>query len=462
MATALAIEAGALLREALYQGAKPSSVESNGEVHALADLRAEQLIRAGLTARFPRWGMRVEEEPEHNRPPEDEAESFWLIDPNDGTSAFIKGERGASVSIALIQRGRPVLGVIYAYMGLDDQGDLFTWAQGCGPLMRNGLALAPQRAWAEAWSDAVIFVSNSADSIASAYLTALDGARFRVAPGVAYRLALAAAGEGDGATSLAGPRDFDYAAGHALLIGAGGDLIDERGRAVHYHPTQPQRLGFGFGGAAQHLERLRGLNWGPVLRREGATAHTLRRPGHADLCSDPKLLSAARAAWWGWHIGWSLFEREPELSALLPQLFDERSMTSSLRAALERCLSSHAGDWALNAQLREALHHSSAEQGQQGLERHAQLRAHPLLELLGGLLHEGSSAGTDEPLTPQAQAALTLARRALKLEREQALLRPWSPRLIGALLSARTAEMRRWGSDSARLLEATLKALTRR
>jgi fructose-1,6-bisphosphatase/inositol monophosphatase family enzyme len=71
-------------------------------------------------------------------PPQDSAGHLWLVDPDDGTSAFEAGFRGASVSIALLRDGRPVLGVVFAYCAPDDAGDIFSWAEGAGPGQRNG------------------------------------------------------------------------------------------------------------------------------------------------------------------------------------------------------------------------------------------------------------------------------------------------------------------------------------
>ncbi|MCE7874157.1 hypothetical protein DYH09_27810, partial [bacterium CPR1] len=75
--------------------------------HAPIDHEAEELIRARLTAAFPDWGYRGEEtgakagsDPDH----------WWVVDPQDGTAAFQLGFRGSTVSIGLLQRGRPVLG----------------------------------------------------------------------------------------------------------------------------------------------------------------------------------------------------------------------------------------------------------------------------------------------------------------------------------------------------------------
>src|SRR4051812_43847586 len=94
--------AGALLRAAFHSG-------RNG-----VDRRAEEQIRQILTGEFPQYGYHGEET-ELVSPPRDAAGHLWLVDPDDGTSAFEKGFRGASVSIALLRDGRPVLGVVYAY-----------------------------------------------------------------------------------------------------------------------------------------------------------------------------------------------------------------------------------------------------------------------------------------------------------------------------------------------------------
>jgi fructose-1,6-bisphosphatase/inositol monophosphatase family enzyme len=56
--------------------------------------------------------------------------------------------------------------------------------------------------------------------------------RFRAVPSIAYRLALVAAGEARAAVSLNGPVGWDYAGGHAILLGAGMDLYDQTGQSV--------------------------------------------------------------------------------------------------------------------------------------------------------------------------------------------------------------------------------------
>jgi hypothetical protein len=74
-----------------------------------------------------------------------------------GPGSAITG--GASVSIALLRDGRPILGVVYAYCAQDDAGDMFAWAENSGPLKRNGSAIHLDRA---SLADTVL-VSHHAD-----------------------------------------------------------------------------------------------------------------------------------------------------------------------------------------------------------------------------------------------------------------------------------------------------------
>ena len=194
--------------------------------HCPADDEAERVIRELLLAARPDWGYLGEETGFH--PPASGETHIWLVDPNDGTESHADGFRGHAVSIGLLRAGEPVLGVVYAVDAPDDDGDLFAWAEGCGPLQRNGQPLPPRK-WPGALEpEGVVFVSQGADRHPYGNLQCIQPARFRDVPSVAYRLALAAA-EGTAAVSLNSPGDYDYGAGHALLKGVGGLLVNERG-----------------------------------------------------------------------------------------------------------------------------------------------------------------------------------------------------------------------------------------
>lgn len=198
--------------------------------HAEADIEAEGFIHAKLSKYFPEWGY-LGEELGAMTPP---AEHLWVVDPNDATSAFLQGLRGPSVSIALLRDRQPILGVVFAYTAPDEAGDLIAWAEGCGPLQRNSVAVT--RSWPNephAACTALVSVKRSAADLAKSARMAAP-IQVRQYPSIAYRLALVAAGEADIAVSTTGLKSWDIAAGHAMMIATGGVLTGGGGVAIEY------------------------------------------------------------------------------------------------------------------------------------------------------------------------------------------------------------------------------------
>lgn len=258
VATEAALQAGRLLRDELYRADGPRGHGS----HADVDTEAEEAIRRRLTEEFPEWSYWGEETGARRT---ERTDPFWLIDPNDGTHAYLRGQRGSAVSIALIHQGAPVLGVVYAPCHPDDGGDLICWAEGCGPPTRNGETLPP-RHFAERLEAAhVVLVSADADRAPAQNLGCCAPARYRAMPSIAYRLALVAVGEGEVAASLQGPGWLDVAGGHALIRGAGGDLVDGKGQTVRYPHFGNETVSSVFGGAPQPARELARREWHAVL-----------------------------------------------------------------------------------------------------------------------------------------------------------------------------------------------------
>jgi ADP-ribosyl-[dinitrogen reductase] hydrolase len=160
------------------------------------------------------------------------SQDIWIVDPHDGTSAFLKGLRGSSISVALLRAGRPVLGVVYAPLAPDDRGDLFFWTEGSA-LRRNGLELFP-RPQASMPDRTVVAMNEQAADYAAANGRVLGPTRFLAMPSIAYRLALAAAGDVDAAVAVGRLAAWDVAGGHALLRGSLGEVTDMRGRHLTY------------------------------------------------------------------------------------------------------------------------------------------------------------------------------------------------------------------------------------
>ncbi len=298
-------DAGDMLRRELHRPGGPRG-ESG---HAPVDAEVEAMIRARLSAAYPGWGLVGEELGGQNTSPKDLQRHVWLIDPNDGTWGFVKGHRGSSVSIALMRGPQPVLGVVYAFAFPDDEGDLFAWAEGCGVPQRNGQPLARQ-SWATKWEPQhTVLLHHGSENVTQAYAGLVAPARIRRQVSIAYRLALAAAGEAELAASLQGPVAWDVAAGHALLRGVGGEVFNSNGEVLQYDEGNWLRSANVFGGSPLLAPAMARLNWANAAATapaEPGTPLTLcgPRPGH--LAADSQVLRRAQGCWLGQLAGDSL------------------------------------------------------------------------------------------------------------------------------------------------------------
>ena len=221
------------------------------------DIEIEEYLADALTAIMPyrfvgeetgiRWG--------------DGSAFCWLVDPHDGTSAWLQGHRGSAVSVALLHTGAPVLGVVCSPMSPDRGWDLIAWADGLPHLLRNGTELRVDLSQMDLEAGEIVFLNHGAAATPVESGTSVVPARFVSLPSIAYRLARVAAGDGVAAVSLNSPEGLDYAGGHALLRGAGGVLLDERGREVTYSRDGASQVAGCFGGAPKAARTLAMRSW---------------------------------------------------------------------------------------------------------------------------------------------------------------------------------------------------------
>jgi 3'(2'), 5'-bisphosphate nucleotidase len=214
----LALEAARLAGSAIlryYQQPLSVTHKQDGSPLTLADQAAHQVIvshlaQSGLTI------VSEEEEDLHL-----DAERYWLVDPLDGTKDFLAGNGEFTVNIALVDQGRPVLGVVFSpaldevYWGGEGSG---AW-RGRG---RSATVLLPQ-----AYSPACrMAVSRFHDHPDVDLFAAQNGIDQRVAIGSALKYCLLAAAEVDVFPRLVGSSEWDTAAGQAVLEAAGGQVLD--------------------------------------------------------------------------------------------------------------------------------------------------------------------------------------------------------------------------------------------
>ncbi len=183
-----------------------------------ADLAADRVITAALKD-FP---IRSEESGHGDFV---NAETFWLVDPLDGTKSFVAGHPDYTVNIALIHQGRPVWGVIDApalgqtWWGGPGHGAFFN-----GEPMRASAANTPLR---------VLASRNHLNAATHAFIEALP-AHTRVQRGSSLKFCAIAMGEADLYPRLGPCCEWDTGAGEAILMGAGGAICDLNGAPLAY------------------------------------------------------------------------------------------------------------------------------------------------------------------------------------------------------------------------------------
>src|ERR1700731_460376 len=131
-----------------------------------------------------------------------EANGFcWVVDPHDGTRAFLEGRRGSAISVGLLRHGVPVLGVVYAPIGPDRGPDLLAWPEG-SEITRNGVPAAINLSHRGLAPTDVVFLNHGAGQRPVWNSTACTFARFMPLPSIAYRLARGAVGGGVATVTL--------------------------------------------------------------------------------------------------------------------------------------------------------------------------------------------------------------------------------------------------------------------
>ena len=221
------------------------------------DFDVEKFLASRLTPIYPAYFVGEETCP---RPGED-SPYCWLVDPHDGTSAYLEGFRGTAVSVALLRSGVPVLGVVCAPMSPDRGWDLIAWAEGSPHLLRNSTKVCIDLSSEELESGQIVFLNHRSAATPVGSGMGVMPARFVSLPSIAYRLARVAVGDGVAAVSTNAPCGLDFVAGHALLRGAGGVLLNESGQEVTYSQHGSAQTRSCFGGAPKVARALAARSW---------------------------------------------------------------------------------------------------------------------------------------------------------------------------------------------------------
>ena len=290
--------AGDLLRADFHRPLGPRGEHDK----APADTEAEQVIRGILLGGEGDWGFLGEET---GRVPGVPGAPVWVVDPNDGTRDYIRGRRGSSVSIALVWNRRPVLGVVHPFGYPDDNGSVYAAVQGREGVFKNGVPV-PSNLPGKLEETDVVLVSGGGDRAARANLHCTKPARVMSIPSIAHRLAKVAAGEAAATTSLYSPKTWDFAAGHCLILAAGGALVDQYGADPVYDDEANGTAPRLFASSRAVALELSARDWDMAFRSERETAMPIVRLAKGSGVKDSALLSRAQGALLGHLVGSAL------------------------------------------------------------------------------------------------------------------------------------------------------------
>lgn len=238
-------EAASILRRHYERGARSWEKSEDNPVTA-ADLASDRAIARRLRGAFPGDALLSEEtasDPARTRNPR-----AWIVDPMDGTKEFLQRIPEFGVSIALCERGEPVVGVI-----ANPVQEITIWATRGGGSFRDGARVEVSRCGD--LSAAVVIASRTEISRNQFEPYAGWFKEIRPVGSIAWKLACIACGEGDLNISVAPKNEWDVCAGDLLVREAGGAYLAFDGTKRAYNQADPL-IGAGMAaGRRELLER---------------------------------------------------------------------------------------------------------------------------------------------------------------------------------------------------------------
>ena len=221
-------EAGEAILEIVRRGFDVESKRDSSPVTE-ADRAAELIILAALARAAPGVPVIAEEEVAAGRIPAHD-DTFFLVDPLDGTKEFVRGGDDYTVNIGLIERGSPRAGVVFApATGILHAGSVseFAWVE--DEVGRRPIQVRPR-------GDELTAVASKShlNQATMDYLEAAVGTCGYVSVGSSLKFCIVAEGKADIYPRASPTSEWDTAAGHAVLLAAGGLVDGVDGDSLRY------------------------------------------------------------------------------------------------------------------------------------------------------------------------------------------------------------------------------------
>jgi myo-inositol-1(or 4)-monophosphatase len=225
---------------ARWQGQFRRWEKAEGEPVCEIDLAVDVLLRERLRAIDPEAGW-LSEETADDRSRLDH-DRIWVVDPIDGTRDYLRGGPGWAISVALIDRGRPRIGVLIA----PARGESWMASAG-GGATRNGVPLAASGQ--TSLDGARVPTDNAAKWLPGAVKVAKPNS-------IALRMAMVASGEADFVATIGSGHEWDIAAAELIATEAGAIVTDAEGAAIVYNSSDTAVFGMLAAAPGLHAEAL--------------------------------------------------------------------------------------------------------------------------------------------------------------------------------------------------------------
>ena len=221
-------EAGEAILQVVRRGFEIESKHDSSPVTE-ADRAAELIILAALAVAAPGVPVIAEEEVAAGRIPAHD-DTYFLVDPLDGTKEFIRGGDDYTVNIGLIERGKPKLGVVFA----PATSRLHGGCVGDGAWLDEGRGRLPIATRQRSGAMTAVASKSHLNQATIDYLEAAVGKCDYVSIGSSLKFCIVAEGRADIYPRAAPTSEWDTAAGHAVLLAAGGLVYGPDGEPLRY------------------------------------------------------------------------------------------------------------------------------------------------------------------------------------------------------------------------------------
>lgn len=237
----IAVEAGEIIMT-YFQKEHGARQKADHSPVTDADIAANTLITKALLQLAPHIPVIAEED---DGPLGEGHGLFWLVDPLDGTRSFVRGEPEFTVNIGLIEHSKPVLGVIYA----PPQQMLYFGEVGKGAMRSHaGGTPEPIHVRTRPADGVTVIKSKSHPSAATTDYLKQYQVKEMITGSSSIKFCTVAEGKADIYPRFGRTMEWDTAAGHAILLAAGGRVENAHGQPLSYGKTgyeNPPFIGFG-------------------------------------------------------------------------------------------------------------------------------------------------------------------------------------------------------------------------